>query len=138
MIRLTVLILLLLILIMPVSAVETAVKITPKQVYSTSKAYPQEGDYIEFVTVEDIAGIKKGTVVTGLLTEKTENNFEGKIGSFYIEQFKINGKNLDGIIYQKGNPHALFLEHIFNSMWVRGGEAFLVPDKDIFTLYLKE
>lgn len=121
-----------------VSAIETAIKVTPKQVYSTCKPYPKEGDYIEFLTVEDKSGIKKGTLVQGLLTERIENDFEGKVGSFYIEQFKVNGKNLNGIIYQKGNPHALFLDNILSSMWVRGGEAFLIPNKHIFTLYLKD
>ena len=122
----------------PVSAVETAIKVTPKQFYSTCNSFPKEGDYIEFVTIEEKVGIPKGTVVKGLLTERVENDFEGKIGSFYIEQFKINNKNLNGIIYQKGNPHLFFLEHIFNSMWTRGGEAFLRPNKDIFTLYIKD
>lgn len=123
---------------MPVFAVETAIKVTPKQNYSTCQSYPKEGDYIEFITIEDTAGIPKGTVVKGLLTERVENDFEGKVGSFYIEQFKMNGKNLNGIIYQKGNPHALFLEHVLSLMIIRGGEAFLRPNKDIFTLYIKD
>lgn len=132
------LILVCILITMPVLAVETAIKVTPKQKYSTSKQYPKEGDYIEFVTVEETAEIQKETLVKGLLTKRIENDFEGKVGSFYIEQFKLNDKNLNGIIYQKGNPHALFLENVFNSMWVRGGEAFLKPNKHVFTLYLKE
>ena len=131
-------ILILSLIIMPVYAVETAVKVTPKQKYSTSKPYPKEGDYLEFVTVEENIKIPKGTLVKGLLSNRVENDFEGKVGSFYIEQFKVNGKSLNGIIYQKGNPHSLFLEHVFSSVWIRGGEAFLRPNKDIFTLYIKD
>jgi len=125
-------------LILPVYSAETAIKVTPKKEYSTCKPYPKEGDYIEFVTIEENSKIPKGSIVEGLLTERIENDFEGKVGSFYIEQFKINGKKLNGIIYQKGNPHALFLDNVLSSMWVRGGEAFLKPNKQIFTLYLEE
>lgn len=131
-------------------ASEIAIKITPAHIYSTCKPEPKEGDFLEFKTIEDSGNIKTGTLVTGLLTERIENGFSGNIGSLYIEQFKINGKNLDGIIYQKGNPHNVYFEYfdwlfalplkIFNSTasYVRGGEAFLRPNKDVFTLYLKE
>ena len=131
-------------------AVETVVKITPAMQYSTCQTLPKEGDYIEFKTIEDTENIKAGTTVTGLLTERKENGFSGKVGSFYIEQFKVNGKNLNGVIYQKGNEHPIYYEYfdglfslplkIFSpeNSFVRGGEAFLRPNKDVFTLYLKE
>ena len=57
---------------------------------------------------------------------------------------------MSGVIYQKGNEHQVYFEYfdwifslplkIFSpeNSFVRGGEAFLKPDKDIFTLYLKE
>jgi len=131
-------------------ALETTVKITPAKFYSTCNSIPKEGDYLEFKTIEDVGNIKSGTSVTGLLTERKENGFSGKVASFYVEQFKINGKNLNGVIYQKGNEHQTYYEYfdwifslplkIFSpeNSFVRGGEAFLKPDKDIFTLYLKE
>ena len=131
-------------------ALETALKITPAKFYSTCNLTPKEGDYLEFKTIEDVGNIKSGTSVTGLLTERKENGFSGKVASFYVEQFKINGKNLDGVIYQKGNEHSVYYEYfdwifslplkIFSpeNSFVRGGEAFLRPDKDVFTLYLKE
>lgn len=131
-------------------AVETILKVTPAKFYSTCNSIPKEGDYLEFKTIEDTENIKAGTTVTGLLTERKENGFSGEVGSFYIEQFKINGKDLNGIIYQKGNEHPIYYEYfdwlfsialkIFSpeNSFVRGGEAFLKPDKDIFTLYLKE
>lgn len=133
-----------------VFASEIAIKVTPVKLYSTCQTDIQEGDLLEFKTVETVANIKAGTKVTGLLTERKENGFSGNVASLYIEQFKINGKNLNGIIYQKGNPHNVYFEYfdwlfalplkIFNSTasYVRGGEAFLRPNKDIFTLYLKD
>ncbi len=144
------LVLLMLIFFQQAFAMETAVKVTPAIKYSTSKATPKEGDYIEFKTIEDIGQIKAGTKVTGLLTERKENGFSKKTGSLYIEQFKMNGKNLDGIVYQKGNEHPVYFEYfdwlfslpirIFSpeNSFVRGGEAFLKPNVDIFTLYLRE
>ena len=131
-------------------ALETVVKITPAKFYSTCNSNPKEGDYLDFITLEDVGSFKAGTKVTGLLTERKENGFSCKVASFYIEQFKINGKNLSGVIYQKGNEHQVYFEYfdwifslplkIFSpeNSFVRGGEAFLRPDKDVFTLYLKE
>lgn len=131
-------------------AKEIAIKITPVKEYSTANLTPKEGDYIKFLTTEDSGGIKAGTPVTGLLTERSENGFGGKVASLYIEQFKINGKKMDGIVYKKGNPHEIYFEYfdfIFalplkvfdpSCSYVRGGEAFLKPNVDIFTLYLKE
>ena len=133
-----------------VFASEIAIKVTPVKLYSTCQTDIQEGDLLEFKTVETVENIKAGTKVTGLLTERKENGFSGNVASLYIEQFKINGKNLNGIIYQKGNLHNVYFEYfdwlfalplkIFNSTasYVRGGEAFLRPNKDIFTLYLKD
>lgn len=142
----------LLLLTQQVFASEFEVKITPKMEYSTCKNFPQVGDYLDFVTVDDVAGIKAGTLVQGLLTEKEDNGFAGKVATLYIEQFKVNGKNLTGTIYQKGNPHSIYFDYfdwlvafpiklLFldeTLSYVRGGEAFLIPEKDVFTLYLKD
>lgn len=133
-----------------VFASEIAIKITPAKLYTTCNNEIKEGDFLEFKTVEDAEQIKAGTVVTGLLTERKENGFSCEVASLYIEQFRVNGKILDGIIYQKGNEHPIYFEYfdwlfsmplkIFSpeNSFIRGGEAFLRPDKDIFTLYLKE
>ena len=141
---------LLLLIFQQTFALETAVKIAPAKFYSTCNSTPKEGDYLEFITIEDVGNIKSGTSVTGLLTERKENGFSGKVASFYVEQFKVNGKNLSGVIYQKGNEHPVYYEYfdwifslplkIFSpeNSFVRGGEAFLRPDKDVYTLYLKE
>jgi len=142
--------LILILLVTPqVFAADIAVKITPTQEYSTCNPVPKEGDFIDFIVVEDVNEIKAGTLVKGLLTERIENGFSGDVASLYIEQFKVNGKNLSGIIYQKGNPHAIYFEYfdwivslpikIFNpsNSFIRGGEAFLRPNADVYTLYLK-
>ena len=142
----------LLLLTQQVFASEFEIKITPKKEYSTCKNYPQVGDYLDFVIVEDVAGIKAGTLVQGLLTEKEDNGFAGKVATLYVEQFKVNGKDLSGTIYQKGNTHSIYFNYfdwIFalpiklllldnEVSYVRGGEAFLIPQKDLFTLYLKD
>ena len=131
-------------------AKEIPIKITPAKEYSTTNTYPKEGDYLTFVTVEDADEIKAGTPLKGLLTERVENGFGGKVASLYVEQFKINSKKLNGIVYKKGNPHEVYFEYFDNVMalplklfddscsYVRGGEAFLKPRSDIFTLYLKD
>ena len=128
-----------------VLAKEIAVQVTPAHVYKTSNNAIKEGDFIEFVTVQDVANLKKGTQVQGLVTEVRENGFGGRIATVYIEQFKTNtGSPLKGIIYQKGNPHPLFFEYIgtpssdnLGFSPIRGGEVFLRPNKDFFTLYLE-
>lgn len=128
-----------------VFAKEIAIQITPAHVYKTSNNGIKEGDFIEFVTVDDVANFKKGTTVIGLVTEVVENGFGGRVATVYIEQFKLNkNKNLKGIVYQKGNTHPIFFEYFGNvddsSLGfspIRGGEAFLRPHKDIFTLYLE-
>ena len=128
-----------------VFAKEVAVQITPARDYKTSNNGIKEGDFIDFVTINDVANFKKGTPVKGLVTEVVENGFGGKVATVYIEQFKLNeNKNLKGIIYQKGNTHPIFFEYFGNvdgsSLGfspIRGGEAFLRPNKDIFTLYLE-
>lgn len=131
-------------------AKEIPVKITPAKKYSTTNITPKEGDYVKFVTTENINGIKAGTPVIGILSERSENGFGGKTAELYIEQFKINDKNLNGIVYKKGNPHEIYFEYFDNILalplkifddscsYIRGGEAFLKPNIDIFTLYLKE
>ena len=128
-----------------VFAKEIAVQITPAHVYKTSNNGIKEGDFIEFVTVDDVANFKKGTTVIGLVTEVVNNGFGGKFATVYIEQFTLQGKKLDGIIYQKGNNHPIFFEYFsgvdgqsLGFSPFRGGEAFLRPNKDIYTVYLKD
>ena len=133
-----------------VYANEVEIKVTPVKTYSTINPTPKEGDFIEFVTVGDCGNIKAGSSVSGLLTKRVENAFGGKPAELYIEQFKINGKKLDGIVYKKGSQHEVYFEYFDNILalplkifdnscsYVRGGEAFLKPNIDVFTLYLKD
>ncbi len=134
-----------------VFAQEIAVSITPAEIYTTCKNSPKEGDFLNFVTTKDVLNIKKGTPVQGLLTERTENGFSGQIATLYVEQFKLNKTPLKGIIYQKGNIHPIYFEYFdvftFGILslisgdqvsLVRGGEAFLIPEKNVYTLYLEQ
>lgn len=133
-----------------VYAKEIEIKITPQKEYSTAHQTPKTGDYLNFVVTEDSSKIKAGTIVTGLLTDRIENGFGGKPAELYIEQFKIDDIKLEGIVYKKGNMHKIYFDYfdnifalplkIFDSScsYVRGGEVFLKPNVDIFTLYLKE
>ena len=138
-------VLILIICTQQVFAKEVAVQITPARNYKTSNNGIKEGDFIDFVTVKDVANFKKGTPVKGLVTEVIENGFGGRVATVYIEQFKLNeNKNLKGIVYQKGNTHPIFFEYFGNvdgsSLGfspIRGGEVFLRTNKDIFTLYLE-
>ena len=126
-------------------AQEIPVQITPVKEYKTTNNSIKEGDTLKFVLVNDVKTFKKGTEVTGLVTEVVNNGFGGKFATVYIEQFTLQGKKLDGIIYQKGNNHPIFFEYFsgvdgqsLGFSPFRGGEAFLRPNKDIYTLYLKD
>lgn len=126
-------------------AQETAIQITPEKEYKTSNNSIKEGDTLNFVLVNDVKNFKKGTTVTGLVTEVVNNGFGGKCATVYLEQFELQGKKLNGIVYQKGNAHPIFFEYFsgvdgqsLGFSPFRGGEVFLRPNKDIFTLYLKD
>lgn len=124
---------------------ETPVQITPAKEYKTSNNSIKEGDTLNFVLINEVKNYKKGTPVTGLVTEVVNNGFGGKIATVYVEQFKLENKSLNGIIYQKGNNHPIFFEYFSGADGqslgfspFRGGEVFFRPNKDIFTLYLKD
>ncbi len=125
-----------------------AIKLTPDTIISTSKDKYQEGDNITLKTTEDIFNnknliIKKGTIAEGLITSLKPNDFVSVPAEIYAEQFKIkdiNGKilHLNGIIDKKGRDHHLFNQFLpFIIGFERGGEVFITPNKDIFTLYLE-
>ena len=128
-----------------VFAEEVAIQITPEKEYKTSNNSIKEGDFLNFVLVNDVKNYKKGDVVVGLASEVENNGFGGKPATVYLEQFSIKGKPLRGIIYQKGNNHPIFFEYFSGAdsqslgfSPIRGGEVFFKPNKDIYTLYLKD
>lgn len=131
----------------PCVAKEIPVKIVPAYKVTTCNESIQEGDFIEFFVAENVnvkskIFIPKGQKVRGTLTNLEDNDILLKPASIYIEDFEttdINGKevSLNGIVYKKGNDHSLFKEIILID-FIRGGEVYLVPEKDKFILFLKE
>lgn len=132
--------------IFPCLAKEIPVNIVPVSKITTCNENIQEGDFIDFFVAENVnvkskIFIPKGQKVRGTLTTLEDNDILLKPASIYIEDFKttdINGKevNLNGIVYKKGNDHSLFKEIILID-FIRGGEVFLTPEKDKFTLFLE-
>lgn|SRR5574344_460815 len=127
---------------------EIPVKLTSKQLISTSKGTLHEGDYINLVSVKDVYSgskllIKQGAVATGLVTSLVDNDFCSVPAQIYAEQFRIknvSGRTVDlnGIVVKKGRNHFMFNQFIpFVINFERGGEAFIYPSKDIFTLYVE-
>ncbi len=130
-----------------VSAAEISVLVTPEKLITSNNSLHQEGDYVNFIVTQDVYSkqkllIAKNTKVIGLVTSKIDNDFTSKPAKIYIEQFhtqNVNDKNinLSGIAYKEGNEHKAIME--IAPIWlIRGGEVWLRPHKDIFTLYYKE
>jgi len=124
--------------------VETLVKI------STSDVKMQEGDDIIFVVADDVflngkLYIKKGTNASGIITSLVNNGFTCQEASIYAENFKVKTVKgvtvkLSGIVYKKGRNHWMLTQFIPTEMtvgnFIRGGEVEIMPQKDVFTLYL--
>lgn len=130
------------------SAREIPIKISAGHKISTSTGKMQEGDTLTLQTTQDFYQggtlyIKKGSPVSGLITSLVDNDFTCQEASIFAENFKVknvNGKDvkLKGIVYKKGRNHWMytqFLPGIY--VFIRGGEAQILPQKDIFTLYLE-
>lgn len=130
-------------------AKEIPVNIKPLYKITTSNVNLQEGDKVDFVTTDDIlAGsqlyIKKGTLVSGVITSIEENGFLYQPATLYADNFvteNADGKivKLKGIIYKKGNDHWMLTQFIPAPLPVlRGGEVQIKPQKDVFTLILED
>lgn len=127
---------------------EIPVYITPAKKISTADLRLREGDYVDFKIIEDVEGLKKGAIVTGLVTSLVENDCRGENAELFLEEFYAiqNDKKVDlkGVLYLKGNPHsdimdfgdAPFVGFIF--AFVRGGEVNAFPDKNKYILYLEK
>lgn len=114
---------------------------------STSNINLQEGDTINFVVADNIyvkskLYFKANESVQGIITSLNNNTFACQEASIYAENFSVknvNGENisLKGIIYKKGRNHALFAQFVpVLYIFIRGGEAQILPQKDTFTLYI--
>jgi len=126
-----------------VSAGEIPVEVTPVSKITTGNKILQEGDFVEFKLTKDAGGLKKGELVTGIVTSIEPNGFMGKAAFLSIEGFRLNesGQKLGGGVLLSGNEHNQVMEFkdhlLLPTMYVRGGEITLRPDKDIFILYLE-
>lgn len=122
---------------------------------STSNVKMQEGDNLNLVVAEDVylgskIYIKKGTNAIGVITSLVNNGFTCQEASIYAESFRvktIDGKTvkLKGIVHKEGRNHSLMTQYMplipkylpIGYFLIRGGEAEILPQKDIFTLYLE-
>ncbi len=125
-------------------AAEYVIKVTPSEKFTTANDKIQEGDETYFKVIKsNYPKIKQGEKISGIVTFYEANGFAGKEAVISIEQFKTNdGVELKGMIYAKGNQHNQLMEFnettLIPPMWMRGGEVTLIPDKDIFLLYLEK
>ena len=114
----------------------------------TTKANPQEGSYLEFVTVKDIKYNGKvypaGTVVKGRIETVSQNAMNGDPANVVIGSFDLQGIPLYGEISKTGADRMLWLKPLSFAvgifgvpgillMFVRGGHAKIKP-KEIYTI----
>lgn len=126
-----------------VFAEEIPFKVTPAQVITTSKKSAlNEGDTIKFKVTEPAGYLKKGDIITGVVTSIEQNGFAGAEAKVLIEDFKFENKNIGGFISLLGNQHgglkefANLLFYMFTK-YVRGGEVIVNPEECDYILYLE-
>lgn len=123
------------------------VEIQSKEKITTANQNLQEGDIIDFAVKEDVflnsePYIKKGEIVSGTITSLERKDFLYKPASIYIENFVTKNTEgqrikLDGIIYKKGSDYWMITQFIPVPLFaLKGSNAKISPDKDIFILYL--
>lgn len=125
-------------------ASDIPVKVTPNSIITTAsrKSSIMEGDFVDFRVLEDAGYLKKGDIITGLVTNIEDNGFNGKAAEILIENFQFKNKKLKGYIYLKGSSHkklAEFTEYNLSEApsFIRGGEVIARPDECDFILYLE-
>ena len=130
---------------------EVPVKIRVKNLIST-KTLPDEGSFVEFETISEIA-IKdkvypKGTTVKGRIETMSGNGFAGVPADLVVGNFSVNGIPLQGELQKTGKNHAAWVRPcaLAGSFFfgagllfylVRGGQARILPD-EIYTVYVQE
>lgn len=118
--------------------------VTPTQKITTAKKNSlAEGDIVNFRVTKDTKTLKQGDMVTGIVTSIEDNGFVGKEAQVLIENFRCNGKKLDGEIYLHGNVHKKLNDFVDRSMsefiiLMRGGEVIVKPNEQEFLLYIKD
>ena len=123
--------------------VETLLKI------STSDVSLHEGDSITLNVANDIyvnskLYIRKGAIAEGIVTSLVDNGFTCQEASIYAENFRVKTVNgdmvkLKGIVYKKGRNHYMVTQFLpFGYVFIRGGEAQILPEEDSFILHMEE
>lgn len=126
-----------------ISAKEIVVEVTPVNKITTAGKSLKEGDFMDFKVIKDNESLKKGDIVTGMVTELKPNGFIGETAGISIEEFRVKEtrKKLKGGIYLDGSTHNQIMEFkdhlLLPTIYVRGGEVTLKPDKHVFLLYLE-
>lgn len=122
---------------------------------STANVNMQEGDNLNLIVANDVyvdseIYIRQGTSAVGVITSLVNNGFTCQEASIYAESFRaktVDGKTvkLKGIVHKEGRNHSLITQYMplipkylpIGYFLIRGGEAEILPQKDIFTLYLE-
>ncbi len=117
-------------------AEDFSVTMTPIQKISTTDKTLKAGCELEF------KDINSGRIIIGTLRELTDNKLAGVEATIYINNFKYkdNGESLNGELYLKGGEHLKYQEfsnYFGASMFVRGGEVILIPDKTQLTVFFQ-
>lgn len=124
------------------------VKISPAKYYTT-KSKIKEGDYIDFVLLDDIKinqnTYKQGTIIKGRVENITKNGAYGLPADLVVDNFVINNETyLNGTISKRGADRALWvypLSYVLLPFFglglfifpIRGGHAKLKP-KQIYVI----
>lgn len=120
--------------ICPCFARKVPVEITPVQKITTSKNIA-EGDYLLFKVLNN------NETVRGTVTKYEPNGLGGKEALLIIDDFKASNSDnkYSGTIALNGNQHNQVMEFFaFLAQFVRGGEVTVLPDKDIFNIWMEK
>ncbi|MDD3593667.1 MAG: hypothetical protein PHX18_03465 [Candidatus Gastranaerophilales bacterium] len=121
-------------------AKEIAVEITPVSEITTCRDEIQEGDYIDFKVLNDTQNLKKGDIVTGMVTHLEDNGPYGKSASILIEHLSSGNIKLNGNVYADGEParYKDYYENLSRGLLNRGKEIHIKPNRDVFTVYMEQ
>lgn len=113
----------------------------------TTKSKPEEGDFIEFETVEDFKSFSAGTTVKGRIEFISMNCIWGVPADIVIGNFQIGNIALYGEIHKGGANRIIWLRPatIVGTFFfgaglalipIRGGHAKIKPEQ-IYTVYYR-
>ena len=105
----------------------TMLTITPVNEITSKRI--AEGDKFQFILLNDVVAIQRGTNVQGVISYKTGRAIGGKSGKFEVtfDQITVNGKSykLTGMHRQEGRGNTVGA--LLGSMFVTGRSAVMIP-----------